>query len=108
MWSFLKNKISGKYRKVFINQLKELYMAKIYKELGLELTSWSAKHLGLSSQSANAFIADVMVQFGKYRKTLIETSKWTDEEKEETHPLFTFWKMARKYRILRICSPIQR
>ena len=74
---------TGKYRKVFINKLKELYMAKIYKELGLELTTWSVKHLGLSSQSANAFIADVMVQFGKYRETLIETSKWTDDEKED-------------------------
>ena len=36
---------TGKYRKVFMNKLKELYMAKIYKELGLELTVWSVKHL---------------------------------------------------------------
>ena len=34
---------TGKYRKVFINKLKELYMAKIYKELG-----WNSL-LGLSN-----------------------------------------------------------
>ena len=40
---------TGDPRKFLVNKLKELYMAKIYKELGLELKSWSVKHLGLSS-----------------------------------------------------------
>lgn len=60
-------------------------MAKIYKELGLELTSWSASTLDFLLNLQTPSLQTLMVQFGKYRKTLIETSKWTDEEKEDYH-----------------------
>ena len=67
------------------NAIGKLYLAKeikaAYAKTDSDAGRWDSGKTGLYSHAAEVFLVTLITNFGEYRKKLIESSKWSDEEK---------------------------
>ena len=74
---------TGEARHYLVNLIKDNFRTEQYERLNCEKKRWNADILGLSSQSANAFIENLIVQFTKHQKAIRKSQHWPKKRKDQ-------------------------
>ena len=73
----------GETRHYLVNLIKDKFRTEQYERLNCEKKKWNADVLGLSSQSANAFIENLIAQFTKHQKAIRKSQHWSKKKKDQ-------------------------
>ena len=73
----------GEARHYLVNLIKDKFRTEQYERLNCEKKRWNADVLELSSQSANAFIENLIVQFTKHQKAIRKSQHWPKKRKDQ-------------------------
>ena len=73
----------GEARHYLVNKIKDMFRTEQYERLKCKKKQWNAAVLGLSSQSANAFIENLIAQFTKHQKAIRKSQHWPKKRKDQ-------------------------